>query len=169
MRVGYYQFDVKFAEVDANLAKVTEALSRVEADLIVLPELFATGYFFASRDEVERVAEAYPDGKTVRCLAKIARERKMTIVAGFAEKAGGELYNSAAVLSPDGPAARYRKAHLFDEEKLFFSRGDTPLPRRGRGVRQDRRHDLLRLALPGGRPHAGPAGSPRSSAIRPTS
>jgi predicted amidohydrolase len=126
MRIGYYQFEVKFGEIDANLSKVEDALSRAEADLIVLPEFFATGYLFTSRREVEQCAESYPEGTTVQALAKIAKDRRMTIVAGFPEKAKDKLYNSAAVITPDGPAMCYRKVHLYKEEKLYFAPGDTP-------------------------------------------
>ena len=52
----------------------------------------------------------------------------MTLVAVFAEKAGGKVYNSAAVVGPEGPVACYRKAHLYNEEKRYFAPGDTPFP-----------------------------------------
>jgi len=128
LRVGYYQFEVKFGRLDENLAKVADNLSAMEADLVVLPELFATGYLFTSREEAASLAEPYPSGKTVQALARIAADTKMTIVAGFAEKAGDKLYNSAVVVTPDGPVACYRKVHLFSEEKLWFSPGNAPLP-----------------------------------------
>ena len=128
MLVGYYQFDVKFGQLEDNLAEVADALSAAEADLIVLPELFATGYLFASRSELEGLAESYDGGKTIKTLADIARSREMTIVGGFAEKSGGKIYNSAAVVTPAGPAACYRKVHLYNEEKLYFDPGDTPFP-----------------------------------------
>jgi len=128
LKVGYYQFDVKFARPADNLSKVAAALARAQADLMVLPELFASGYLFASREEAAALAEPFPDGKTIETLVEIAADRRMTIVAGFAEKAGDKLYNSAAVVTPAGPVACYRKAHLFNEEKLWFAPGDTPLP-----------------------------------------
>jgi predicted amidohydrolase len=51
VRVGFCQFDPQFAEVDKNLEMVTAMLEQVEADLIVLPELFACGYRFLSQEE----------------------------------------------------------------------------------------------------------------------
>jgi len=126
MRAGYYQFEVEFGRVEENLAKVAHALKSAEADLIVLPELFATGYLFTSREELAGLAESYPDGRTICALARIARRQGMTIVAGFAEKAGPKIYNSAVAVAPAGPAGRYRKAHLFNEEKLYFSPGERP-------------------------------------------
>ena len=52
MRVGYVQCNPAFGEVARNLDVVTAQLEQAEADLIVLPELFATGYQFTSQEEV---------------------------------------------------------------------------------------------------------------------
>ena len=52
MRVGYYQFDPQFGEVAANLDAAAAKLEQADADLLVLPELFASGYQFVSREEV---------------------------------------------------------------------------------------------------------------------
>jgi predicted amidohydrolase len=128
MRVGFWQFDVEFGQVERNLARVADALAEADADLIVLPEFFATGYLFTSRGELAELAEPYPGGRTMRTLSQIAAEREMTIVAGFAERDGDAFYNSAAVIGPDGPCGLYRKVHLFNDEKLHFSPGGGPLP-----------------------------------------
>jgi len=51
MRVGFFQFAPQFGEVTHNLDKVVERLDRADADLIVLPELCASGYQFLSKQE----------------------------------------------------------------------------------------------------------------------
>ena len=66
MRVGFYQFDPQFGDVAANLDAVTAKLEQADADLIVLPELFASGYQFVSQEEVLALAEPVPDGPTTR-------------------------------------------------------------------------------------------------------
>jgi predicted amidohydrolase len=125
VRVGFYQFDPEFGEVDKNLDRVTESLDRAEADLIVLPELFASGYQFVSREEAQQLAEPVPDGPTTRRLIEIASRRRMHIVAGLPEKAGARCYNSAVVVGPAGFIGCYRKTHLFYEETLHFTPGDS--------------------------------------------
>jgi predicted amidohydrolase len=125
MRVGFFQFAPMFGEVLRNLDKVVEALDRVDADLIVLPELFASGYQFVSQDEVIRLAEPVPDGPTTRRLIELAKHRRMVVVAGLPERAGDVCYNSAVVVGPSGFMGCYRKTHLFFEETLFFTPGDT--------------------------------------------
>ncbi|MBS7654489.1 acyltransferase, partial [Candidatus Bathyarchaeota archaeon] len=53
-------------------------------------------------------------------------KRNMHIVAGLPEKSGELFFNSAVLVGPQGFIALYRKTHLFNEEKLWFSRGDIP-------------------------------------------
>lgn len=125
MRVGYLQFDPVFGEVARNLDHVTARLEQVETDLIVLPELFATGYQFVSQEEVFQLAEPVPDGATTKRLADIAARRGMTIVAGLPERDGGRCFNSAIVVGPKGFIGCYRKTHLFFEETLWFTPGDS--------------------------------------------
>lgn len=125
MRVGFYQYDPQFGEVEKNLDLVTAALEQADADLVVLPELFASGYQFVSSEEVRRLAEPIPDGPTTRRLLDIAKQRRMHIVAGLPELADGRCYNSAVIVGPSGFLGCYRKTHLFYEETLFFTPGDS--------------------------------------------
>jgi predicted amidohydrolase len=125
VRVGFYQFDPQFGDVAANLDAVTAKLEQADADLIVLPELFASGYQFVSQEEAQRLAEPVPDGGTVRRLSELAKRRKMHLVAGLPERSGARCYNSAVVVGPCGFLGCYRKTHLFYEETQFFSPGDS--------------------------------------------
>jgi len=125
MRVGYYQYDPQFGAVAKNLDVVTAKLEQADTELIVLPELFASGYQFVSQEEVQQLAEPVPDGPTTRRLIEIAKRRRMHIVAGLPEQAGSRCYNSAVVVGPSGFVGCYRKTHLFYEETLFFTPGDS--------------------------------------------
>ncbi len=126
MKTGFVQFRPVFGDVAGNVARLKALVSTVEADLLVLPELAATGYAFTSRDELAAIAEPFEDSTSLDALQALARERSCALVAGFAEKAGGRLFNSAALLRPDGSRELYRKIHLFGAENLFFERGDIP-------------------------------------------
>jgi len=57
MIVGLYQSSPTFGDVKRNVGDAIEALSRASMDLVVLPELFNTGYQFISREEVASLAE----------------------------------------------------------------------------------------------------------------
>ncbi|MGE5575940.1 MAG: nitrilase-related carbon-nitrogen hydrolase [Syntrophothermus sp.] len=132
MKVGVFQFDPVFGQVRENVRRAQKAISQIEADLVVLPELFNTGYQFVAKEEARALAEAVPDGFTTRSLGETARQKRLFIVAGLAERAGdreGErIYNSAVVVGPQGFVGVYRKAHLFYEEKLWFDPGDGEFP-----------------------------------------
>ena len=125
MRVGVYQSHPRFGKVDSNIEQAIKELEGVAAHLMVLPELFNTGYQFVSREEVETLAEEIPSGKTCQALMDISRSQPMFLVFGLAEREGNYIYNSAAVTGPDGFIGRYRKVHLFAQEKEFFDQGNT--------------------------------------------
>ena len=128
MKIGYFQFAPVFGDVKHNLDTVSQRLSAVECDLMVLPELFNTGYQFVSVDEAKALSEEVPGGPTTERLMKLAVERRMHLVAGLAERAGDHLYNSAVVVGPAGLVGVYRKTHLFFEENVFFAPGNTGFP-----------------------------------------
>jgi predicted amidohydrolase len=124
MLVGFFQFDPAFGEVKRNVDLVTSRLAKVRCDLMVLPELFASGYQFVSKEEVESLAEPVPDGATTTWLIELARDRNMYVAAGLPERDGRHCYNSAVLVGPSGFIGVYRKAHLFLEETLYFTPGD---------------------------------------------
>jgi len=126
MKVGFVQFEPLFGEVERNIGKVEKLIDGVNADLLVLPELFNTGYVFVSKDEVVSLSEEVPEGKTTQALIRIAKNNNVHLVAGLAERSGDRIYNSAAIIAPHGYVGTYRKIHLFFEEKLWFDPGDTP-------------------------------------------
>lgn len=125
MRVGMYQNHPVFGQVELNVEQTVKDLSSVDADLLVLPELFNTGYHFISREETADIAEEVPLGKTCQAMMRLAKDRNVFLVFGLAERDGKCIYNSAGLVGPQGFVGRYRKTHLFDEEKLFFDPGDT--------------------------------------------
>ena len=124
MKVGVYQFEPRFGEVKKNIEKVEKGLHPIKEALIVLPELFNTGYQFTSQEELASLAEEIPGGLTTARLADLARKNLLHIVAGITEREGDNFYNSAVLIGPYGYLAHYRKVHLFMEEKQWFTAGD---------------------------------------------
>lgn len=124
MKVGFLQFCPSRGDPQANLSFIESALHRVEADLIVLPEMALTGYLFTTRPELEKVAEPVPGPSTER-LERLCRQERVALVCGVAERCGGGLYNSAVVIGPEGLLGTYRKSHLFTDEKDLFEKGDS--------------------------------------------
>lgn len=127
MIVGYYQYHPEFGAPRHNLEKVQDALAGVEADIVVLPELAFTGYFFEDRAELRELAEDVSDSPTVLGLTRLCKTNNLYLVVGFAERCRDKLYNAALVIGPSGLRHCYRKLHLFNTEKEYFDPGDTPL------------------------------------------
>lgn len=127
IKAAYLQFGPIFGDPKGNLDSIEKAVSHLKADLLVLPELCLTGYAFSSRKEALSLSEPLT-GPSIQRLKGIARGTGIGIVAGFAEKARGRAYNSAVFIGPRDVIGVYRKSHLFFEETMFFSKGDTRFP-----------------------------------------
>ena len=125
MKAGFYQFNPAFGKKEENLKKVFSAITDADTDLLVLPEFFATGYQFVSQEEVSGLSESIPNGDTTERLSELSRQKGIYLVAGLPERDGDRFFNSAVLSGPDGFIGVYRKTHLFFEEKLYFSPGDT--------------------------------------------
>ena len=125
MRVGVIQTSPVFGEIKNNVEKALEQINKIDADLIVLPELCNTGYQFLDKEEGLSLSEEATEGFTTKRFISIAQSRSAFIVFGIAEKSRGKLYNSAILVGPEGYIGTYRKSHLFCDEKIIFDQGDT--------------------------------------------
>lgn len=126
MKIGYVQSSPIFGNKSKNFEQIEELITKKKADLIVLPELFATGYTFISRKEVNNLAEGQ-NGETANFLKDISKKTGAIIVGGFIEKAGDEIYNSALMILNKNIIGIYRKLHLYYKEKLWFKQGNLAL------------------------------------------
>ena len=122
MRVAVVQTHPVFGEVEKNVHAALSLMETTKADLYVLPELFNTGYNFLDATEAESLAEP-SDGRTFHTLSDWIARRGGYIAYGFAERAE-KIFNSAALIGPDGIVGVYRKVHLFDRENIFFAPGN---------------------------------------------
>lgn len=124
MRIGYVQTKPVFGKKKENLEQAIELIDKADADLLVLPELFSTGYYFPSKAKLMQLAEEIPSGKTVRCFIDLARRKNCHFVFGMAEKKGARAYNSSVYVTPQGKTFLYRKLQLFYKESTIFTRGN---------------------------------------------
>jgi predicted amidohydrolase len=117
-------------EVEGNrksALRLVEKAAKAGARLAVLPELWPTGYHLSSlrfRELAETVR-----GETVSLFRRIAADWRMALVVPFAEKDGGKLYNSAAVIDSSGEVVGVcRKTFLWGREKEIFTPGPRSYP-----------------------------------------
>ena len=127
LRVAFVQGRPRFGRTEENLERGLSLAAGIAADLVVLPELWSSGYVFSSHAEVGALAEDPGSGPTARAVHAAARREKRHYVAGFPERHRGRFYNSAMLVGPSGVKAVYRKLHLFEREQEWFSPGDIPL------------------------------------------
>lgn len=112
-RVSALQFEIAWQDKPSNFKQV-EALVADSAPepgtLLVLPEMFATGFSMDVAGLVET-----EDGPTIRFLSSLARQWSCFVVAGIVSQAENGLgSNDAAVFGPDGGRLlTYRKMHPF--------------------------------------------------------
>ena len=121
------------ADPAANLKHTLAAVDRAAAKgarIICTQELFCSQYFCQSEDHrFFELAEPIP-GPSTRAFQKLARARKVVIVASLFEKRAPGLYhNTAVIIDADGALlGRYRKMHIPDDplyyEKFYFTPGD---------------------------------------------
>ncbi|WP_417551923.1 nitrilase-related carbon-nitrogen hydrolase [Marinomonas fungiae] len=123
MRVGFFQFDVQFANKAKNIEAIQRAIRTSDLDIILLPELCTTGCLFLSKQQAWDLAEEIPQGHTTQQLIKLAKEQATYLIVGILEKSGEKFYNTAIILGPEGFIGKHRKVHLSPSDKYLFSAG----------------------------------------------
>ncbi|CUH41548.1 carbon-nitrogen hydrolase family protein [Ruegeria atlantica] len=101
-RIAIGQSPAELATPQARIAWLRDALPEVQArqsDLLLLPELFATGYNIGAKIDV-RAEDA--DGPTATVIAALAKQHDLAIHYGFAERDGARIFNAAQCFGPDG-------------------------------------------------------------------
>lgn len=140
VRIGVAQLEFVEADLaspERRAAAGTAAIDRLAAagaDVVVLPELAATGYVLDA-DHLGRHAETVEPGPpgpgrpVLAAWAAAARRHGVAVVGGLAERTAHALYNTAVAIGPHGEVVgRYRKLHLFGAEHRVFAPGDLGLP-----------------------------------------
>ena len=133
--IAVAQLAITVGQPDANRQAAADAVAEAAAAgarLVVLPELCDSGYVFDAADpaaEAGGLASPAAGSVTLRQWRSLAAAHRLVIVGGFCELGADRcLYNSAALVDASGTRAVYRKAHLWDKEKLVFTPGGAPPP-----------------------------------------
>ncbi len=125
-KIATVQMNCKLGDIRANLAtirKLSRMLSKYHPEIICFPELATTGYSLNER--WRSCAEEIP-GETSEELSKVASELGAYLICGMGELDPNtrQIYDSSVLISPNGRLAGvYRKVHLWDKERKYFTRG----------------------------------------------
>jgi NAD+ synthase (glutamine-hydrolysing) len=128
LRVALAQLNPTVGDIEANLAKLTDAYDRAEAagcDIVAFPELSITGY--PPEDLVLKPAFVADNEAALGKLA--ARTRRCAAIVGFVDE-DRDLFNAAAVCAGGEILGTYRKRLLpnyavFDEARYFTPGNET--------------------------------------------
>ncbi len=130
IRVATAQFEHRDNDKSFNLGRVRELTRKaVEqgAEIVSFHECCIPAYTWVqplSYEQMLDVAEPVPDGPSTQKLIEIAREFKTVVMAGLFEKdSAGKLYNTYAIVGPDGFITKYRKLHTFVNK--YLTPGDS--------------------------------------------
>ena len=128
-KAAYIQFAPIFGDQKKNIENLDILIDNSkQADLVVIPELANSGYNFSSRKEAFSLAEEIEKSDFIEFLESKAKKHNIFIVSGFNEKEDGKLFNTSILVSPNGFMGKYRKIHLFMNEKDIFEKGNSGLP-----------------------------------------
>ena len=131
VKIGTLQMPVNIGNKKENLEsaiRYIKELSNQGANIVVLPEMFLTGYNLAELgDDLVGLAETV-DGPSIQRLADLAKDLNVVIAAPIPEirEIPGIVYNSVIVISSDGEVlGSYAKTHLWTSEKKYFRAGNS--------------------------------------------
>ncbi|WP_258358570.1 nitrilase-related carbon-nitrogen hydrolase [Moorella sulfitireducens] len=129
--LGLIQADTEIGNVKANVekgVKLIAAAAAKGAQVVILPELFTTGYNTSILGpRFIQLAENI-NGPSITAFAAAAKENGVYVMVGFVEERGvpGVVYNSAAFISPEGKVIdSYAKTHLWGGERIYFAKGNN--------------------------------------------
>ncbi len=124
LTVAAVQFNIVWQDKKSNFKRLNHLLSTVNADVIILPEMFQTGFSMQS----EELAEPEQD-KTLQWMQTIAAEKQAAVTGSFIVSEKQTFYNRLFWVNPDGTYFTYNKRHLFRMagEHHHFSAGNRQL------------------------------------------
>lgn len=135
LRIAVCQTDAAWLDADRSLASLEPRIAAADADLVLLPELFATG--FALGEGNVRAAAEPPDGPVATTLRRWASRYGCALAGSLAVTESGRTFNRMLFVEPSGASHRYDKRHLFvpGGEGVSYTPGDRRVVVTYRGVR----------------------------------
>ena len=126
LKISIVQTDIAWENKQENLRMLREKLHalRGTTEIVVLPEMFSTGFTMKSRELAEPVS-----GITVRIFKELAADFQLALCGSFICSERSNYYNRAFFITPEGEEFYYDKRHLFrmGNEAEYFSSGNNKL------------------------------------------
>jgi len=128
LKIALIQSKLHWEEIDANLAMFEEKIWTLsdQPDLILLPEMFTTGFTMES----EALAEP-ANSRTFRWMSQMAMQTEAMIIGSYIIKEKGNYFNRLYCVTPESSATQnlYNKRHLFRmaKENDYYLAGEQKL------------------------------------------
>lgn len=133
MKIALVQANLHWEDSEKNLSHFSDLLENIEnVDLIVLPEMFNTGFTMNSK----KVGQAM-NGEAVSWLKEMAKKKNAAIITSSIIEENGAFFNRLCWVEPDGKIQTYDKRHLFRmaNEHEHFSAGQEKIIINFKGIR----------------------------------
>ncbi|MVO09819.1 nitrilase family protein [Flavobacterium sp. TP390] len=119
MRIAIFQTALIWQQPENNRNLIEKYLHTCKEtfDLLILPEMFTTGFTMTPSEIAESM-----NGITIQWLKNLAREKKIAVTGSLIIKEQEQFYNRLVFIFPDGTLEWYDKRHLFSlagEEKVY--------------------------------------------------
>lgn len=126
IKIATIQFDIVWKDLATNLSKIDGLLQQIsnDTDVVVLPEMFATGFSVSQIDSAEDVNSSI----ALNWMIYVSVKYQFAICGSIAIVDNDELFNRFYFVQPDGTTRYYNKRHLFrmsDELKNYTSGDDN--------------------------------------------
>lgn len=133
LRVAALQFAPSWQDVMASLEQLDSHLDALSQqgriDLIVLPEMFATGF------SLDAVAAESENGRVTRWMQQVATRFNAAVVGSIKMSSQGALFNRLRFTAPNDRCVDYDKVHLFGAERKVIAAGRERVVVNFRGFR----------------------------------
>lgn len=121
LKITGLNFDTIWKNKNENFKKLEEHLKELKTDILLLPEMFSTGFCM----EPEQIADT--NEKTLSWLKKLAKEKDFAVCGSASIKENKNYFNRFYFVKPDGKVVHYDKRHLFSfsgEDKIYTAGND---------------------------------------------
>lgn len=116
LKIAGLNFDITWKDKDANYHTIQKAAQYISTDILLLPEMFATGFYMKPNEIADENEE------TLRWMKSLAHERQTAVCGSVAVKENDIFYNRMYFVEPNGTFYSYDKRHLFSysgEDKTY--------------------------------------------------
>ena len=121
MKIALIQSDLYWEDPSENRKNFESKINQIdsEVNLIVLPEMFSTGFTMNASEVAETM-----QGETVLWMQRVAKQRKCALTGSLIITENNQFYNRMLFVFPSGEIRYYDKRHLFSlagEDRTYTS------------------------------------------------